>query len=330
MTAFRVGTRGSPLAMWQARSVAAALEAMGHRVEIRDITTTGDRLQHAPLNELGGKRLFVKEIEDALAAEHIDIAVHSAKDMSAVMPDGLEIAAVLPREDPRDAIVLPKNGHGRAVDLDAVLHALGGRPLIGTSSARRMAQIASWLRGARFEPIRGNVDTRLRKLDDGGYDCLVLAAAGLKRLGLESRISAGIPVTECVPAPGQGIIAIQIRSADNRTREAVTPLDDRAAAVSLVAERAVVSSLGGGCQLPLGAIAIHDDAPGETVAHFSGRTLTVHAVVTSPDGGRVIAQQLRGAPNEAARIGAQLAQRLTESGAGEILDDVRRSLGIQA
>ena len=176
------------------------------------IKTGGDRLQEAPLSEAGGKRLFVKEIEDALLAHDIDLAVHSAKDMSAVLPDGLTIAAVLPREDPRDALVLPRGT--AVVDFASALAHIGEMPAIGTSSVRRIAQLGAVLPQATFLGIRGNVDTRLRKLDNGDYEVLVLAAAGLRAAGLGARISAAIPVEVCVPAPGQGIVAIEIRVDD--------------------------------------------------------------------------------------------------------------------
>lgn len=313
MSALRLGTRGSQLALWQARTVAGLLEQGGYDVELVIMKTAGDRLQDAPLSETGGKRLFVKEIEDALLREEIDLAVHSAKDMSAVLPDGLDVAAVLAREDPRDALVLP---HGTAPPaFDDLLERLGGTPSIGTSSVRRAAQLAALLPGATFEPVRGNVDTRLRKLDDGQYSALVLAAAGMRRLGFGSRISAAIPIERCIPAPGQGIVAIEIRSSDARTRAAAAPVTDERAAVSLVAERTVVAVLGGGCQLPLGAIALHDDGGG----------LHMHAIVTSPDGRRVVKRQGHGSANEPERLGRRLADELAHGGAIEILDDARRA-----
>ena len=256
MKSLKIGTRGSALALWQAKTVAALIERAGRRVEIVIIRTGGDRLQERPLSEPGGKRLFVKEIEDALLGRDIDIAVHSAKDMSAILPEGLAIAAVLPREDPRDALVL---GDGTpAVDFTAALEHLGETPAIATSSVRRIAQLSAVLPQATFSPIRGNVDTRLRKLDSGDYEALVLAAAGLNRLGYGARISATIPIDVCIPAPGQGIVAIEIREDDARARDAVTSVNDPAAAVSLIAERSIVAALGGGCQLPLGAIALHE------------------------------------------------------------------------
>src|SRR4051812_41840750 len=187
----RLGTRGSQLALYQATTVARRLvEVGGPRCELVIIKTSGDRLQEAPLSEVGGKRLFVKEIEDALLAGDIDLAVHSAKDMSAELPEGLTIASVLPREDPRDALVLARGT--TAVDFTAALAHLGEMPSIATGSSRRIAQLIAVLPHARFTPIRGNVDTRLRKLDAGEYEALVLAAAGLRRLSLEERISAAI------------------------------------------------------------------------------------------------------------------------------------------
>ncbi len=313
MSGLRIGTRGSALALWQARTVAALIQASGPSVEIVVISTGGDRLQQAPLSEVGGKRLFVKEIEDALLAGEIDIAVHSAKDMSAVLPDGLEIGAVLPREDPRDAFVLPA-GRG-AADYSSILADLrAGQPVIGTGSVRRSAQLAPLLPRARFAGIRGNVDTRLRKLDNGEYHALVLAAAGLRRLGLEARISASMPIETCVPAPGQGIVAVEIRSGDAVARRALSYATHAPTAVSLAAERAVVTALGGGCQLPLGAIALHERS-----------ALRMHGVVTSPDGGRVVRCAVSGPDTDPAALGLRLAAELTAGGAMEILGALREA-----
>lgn len=312
MKAFRIGTRGSPLALWQARAVAGLLEAAGARAEIVVIRTEGDRLQEAPLTEAGGKRLFVKEIEDALLGEAVDIAVHSAKDMAALLPGGLEIGAVLPREDPRDAIVLPKLLP--VGTLDAALTRLGESPTIGTDSVRRIAQLTALLPKARFAPVRGNVETRLGKLDAGGFNALVLAAAGMRRLELTARISAEIPIEQCVPAPGQGIIAIEIRGSDEAVRRAVQPINDPAAAASLTAERAVVVALGGGCQLPLGAIA----------QHVNGE-IRMHGVVATPDGRRVVARRISGPARDPGAVGRQLAGELERGGAAGILDEARRS-----
>ena len=314
MMRLRIGTRGSALALWQARTVAALLEPAGVRVDIIIIKTEGDRLQEAPLTEAGGKQLFVKEIEDALLREEVDIAVHSAKDMSALLPEGLDVAAVLPREDPRDALVLPDRRQGE--DFADVLAHLGETPAIGTGSVRRIAQLAALLPHATFAPVRGNVETRVRKLDAGGFTALVLAAAGLRRLGLSARISAAIPLNLCVPAPGQGIVAIEIRTGDTPTRRAVGAINDVTAGASLTAERAVVVALGGGCQLPLGAVALHVNGD-----------IVMHGVVASPDGTRIVTRAARGPSRDAEAIGRRLAGELAQGGAMEILDEVRHSSG---
>jgi hydroxymethylbilane synthase len=307
----RIGTRGSRLALWQARAVASRLESAGVDTELVIIKTTGDRLQSAPISELGTKRLFVKEIEDALLEDAIDIAVHSAKDMPAVLPDGLMIAATLPREDPRDAFVLPVASQG---DVATALGALGRPANIGTSSVRRIAQLSSAFPGASFTPIRGNVDTRLRKLDAGEYDALVLAAAGLRRLGFGERITATIPARQCLPAPGQGIIAIEVRAEDDQCRRALQRVHDAAASAALDAERRVVSSLGGGCQLPLGALAT-----------ISATQLDLQAVVCSPDGGRVVRAPASGPVVDSLALGDRVAEQLSREGAVEILDEVRNT-----
>lgn len=306
MTALRLGTRGSALALWQARTVASLLEAGGAAVEIVVIRTGGDRLQQAPLSDVGGKRLFVKEIEDALLAGQIDVAVHSAKDMSVVLPDGLAIAAVLPREDPRDVLVLP--GAPRETPFDTAAARLPPTARIGTGSVRRTAQLAAALPRVRFEGIRGNVDTRLRKLDGGDFDALVLAAAGLRRLGFDDRISAAIPIDVCVPAPGQGIVAIEIRAEDEPAAGALAAVSHAETAVSLAAERAVVAALGGGCQLPLGAIALHDRDG-----------LHLHGIVASPDGRDVVRRHVSGPAADPAGLGARLAEALAAGGAVGIL-----------
>ncbi len=314
MTSLRVGTRGSQLALWQANTVKGLLEERGHQVEIVIIRTSGDRLQEASLSEVGGKRLFVKEIEDALLREDIDLAVHSAKDMPAELPERLGVAAVLPREDSRDALVLP--GGPAPMGLAAAVAKIGDSPTIGTSSVRRIAQLGILLPRARFTPIRGNVDTRLRKLDAGGFDALVLASAGMKRLGFGARISTPIPHEDCIPAPGQGIVAIEIRADDERTRAAVAPVNDSAAAVSLDAERTLVAALGGGCQLPLGAISVH-----------SGHDLDLRAIVSSVDGRRSIRRGARGAASRPVELARRLADDLAKAGATAILDEVRNAQG---
>jgi hydroxymethylbilane synthase len=317
----RLGTRGSQLALYQAHTVARSLtQAGGPHCEIVIIKTSGDRLQEAPLSEVGGKRLFVKEIEDALLKGDVDLAVHSSKDMPALLPDGLRIAGVLPREEPLDAVVLPQRAGAEiagCVDADQLVAALGQTPSIGTSSVRRVAQLTRLMPGAKFLPIRGNLDTRLRKLDAGDYDALVLAAAGLRRLGFASRISATLPVTACVPAPGQGIIAIEIRAGDAALQQALAAITDAAAAAELTAERAVVEALGGGCQTPIGALATATD---------TGSLELVGAVIAL-DGSRAVRATARGDRANAASLGQRVAERLIEQGAGEILEETRRAPG---
>jgi hydroxymethylbilane synthase len=312
----RLGTRGSQLALWQARAVATRIaQSGGPDCEIVLIKTSGERLQEAPLSEIGGKRLFVKEIEDALLRGDIDLAVHSSKDLPALLPDGLVIAGTLPREDPLDAVVLPQaspaHGSGpaaRVATLEDLLAALGQTPSIGTGSVRRIAQLKRLFPAARFTPIRGNLDTRLRKLDGGEHDALVLAAAGLRRLGFASRISFALSAAACVPAPGQGIVAIETRD-EPEIRRVVEAIDDSAARLALAAERAVVDALGGGCQMPLGALAtIEPDG-----------SLQLIATVITPDGSRALHTRAHGRPADAEALGQRAAADLIAQGAGEIL-----------
>jgi hydroxymethylbilane synthase len=303
----RIGTRGSPLALWQARTVASLLAARRIETEIVTFKTSGDRLQDAPLTEQGTKGLFVKELEDALLSGAVDLAVHSAKDMSVTLPDGLTVAAVLPREDPRDALVLP--GAPAAVDLAAATAALADAPSIGTSSVRRSAQLRALFPRARFGAVRGNVDTRLRKLDAGEFDAMVLAAAGLKRLGHADRITVALDVAQCIPAPCQGIVAIETRE---DVPAGLRDINDALALVSFRAERALIAALGGGCQLPLGAIAT-----------LHGPALEMEAVVVSPDGARRVRGTAAGDAGDPEELGRKLAEALARDGAIAILDEVR-------
>jgi hydroxymethylbilane synthase len=333
----RIGTRGSQLALWQANAVAARILASGGpSCRLVVIKTSGDRLQDAPLSEVGGKRLFVKEIEDALMRGEIDLAVHSSKDMPAVLPDGLVVAGVLPREDPRDAVVLPadvvsassglpRRSSGDATSsegatvttIEALVAALGQSPSIGTGSVRRIAQLTRLFPGARFTPIRGNLDTRLRKLDEGGHDALVLAAAGLRRLGFANRISFALPPAACVPAPGQGIVAVESRADDTRVREIAARIDDPAAGAALEGERALVEALGGGCQTPVGALVTPLDAD----------TIELVAAVIALDGSKAIRAQGTAPRREAAVLGRTVAGDLLAQGADEILASARKAQG---
>jgi len=348
----RLGTRGSQLALWQANTVAARIaESGGPPCRIVVIKTSGDRLQDAPLSEVGGKRLFVKEIEDALLRNDIDLAVHSSKDMPAVLPDSLAIAGVLPREDPLDAVVLPVRADGSglmaektisddhqpstipsaispqpsAMTIENLVARLGQSPSIGTGSVRRTAQLTRIFPGARFTPIRGNLDTRLRKLDgtargpadQPSVDALVLASAGLRRLGFASRISFALPVAVCVPAPGQGIVAIEIRDGDDEVRRAVRRITDAAAEDALEAERAVVAALGGGCQTPVGALA----------SIVEREVIDLTAVVIALDGSRAVRATARGPRSDARGIGARVGAQLLGDGADAILSEARHAQG---
>jgi hydroxymethylbilane synthase len=312
----RLGTRGSQLALWQARAVATRIaQSGGPDCEIVVIKTSGDRLQEAPLSEIGGKRLFVKEIEDALLRREIDLAVHSSKDLPALLPDGLVIAATLPREDPLDAVVLPKGASAQGPGLKAqagtieeLITTLGQKPSIGTGSVRRIAQLTRLFPGARFTAIRGNLDTRLRKLDAGEHDALVLAAAGLRRLGFAERISFTLSAAACVPAPGQGIVAIETRDEPD-VRRVAEAINDSGALHALVAERAVVDALGGGCQMPLGALATIE----------SDDSLHLIAAVIAPDGSRALHAQAHGRRTDADALGQRAAADLIAQGASEIL-----------
>jgi hydroxymethylbilane synthase len=314
MDRLRIGTRGSELALFQANAVAELLARLaGVTCDIVVIKTSGDRLAEASLAQIGGKRLFVKEIEDALAAGEVDLAVHSSKDMPAVLPGGLQIGAVLAREDPHDAVVLPSPA-GAPLSIHEVVSELGHAPRIGTSSVRRVAQLIRLFPGATFHPVRGNLGTRLRKLDAGEYDALVLAAAGLRRLGRADRITATIPTDACVPAPGQGIIAVEIRDTDERAGRLLAVIDDADAAAALRSERTVVTRLGGGCQMPIGAL-----------AEIGANGLSVRGVVISPDGRQIVHASASGSRDEAEAVGRDVADELLRGGAGDILADVQRA-----
>jgi hydroxymethylbilane synthase len=302
----RIGTRGSRLALWQAETVAARLTTIGVASELVIVKTTGDRSQEGPVPGDDTKRQFVKELEEALLADEVDLAVHSAKDLPVALPDTLVLSACLPREDPRDAFVLP--GHDGPSDFPSVMARLTHVERIGTGSVRRAAQLIPALPGVMFVPIRGNVDTRVRKLDAGEADALILACAGLRRLGMEHRISAAIPFDQCVPAPGQGIVATEIRADDESVRRVLERIHDDAAGWALTAERAVVTALGGGCQLPLGAVAVPVDG-----------SIELHAAVAAADGSRVLRQKMRGDMSAPGDLGRRVADALASAGALALL-----------
>ena len=313
MKALRIGTRGSPLALSQANAVAATVtNNNGPACELIVIKTTGDRLAHASLSDVGGKRLFVKEIEEALLTKTIDVAVHSAKDLPADLPPGLIIGAALPRADPHDALVLPDDHEAASLnDPESIMASLGSSPRLGTGSVRRVALLSARFPTARFEPIRGNIGTRLRKLDTGGYDLLVLAAAGLVRLNLARRISAVLPFDTCLPAPGQGIVAIESRASDKSTAAILATVTDSQTMTALEAERALLQTLGGGCQMPVGGLATPET-----------EGLRLCAVVAALDGSRVLRKTGHGVASAADALGRRVAHDLIAHGAGEILATV--------
>ena len=297
-TLLTIGSRGSALALWQARYVASRLSALGVETKIEIIKTTGDHLQTASLAQTGGKGLFTKEIEDALLAGHIDLAVHSLKDLPVDLPAGLALAAVPERDDPRDALV------GRT------LEELAQGALVGTSSGRRAAQLRLLRPDLLAQPIRGNVDTRLRKVREGAYAATLLAVAGLRRLGLEGEIAQIFSVDEMTPAPGQGALGIETRE-QGEAWEICRQLEHLATRRQVVCERAVLAELGGGCQLPLGALAEQE-----------GSVLHARAVIIAPQGGRFVRASHRGPVEDAERIGRELARTLLSAGGDAILEEV--------
>lgn len=299
----RLGTRGSALALWQANWTREALEdrVAGITVEIQKIRTTGDRVQDVPLAALGGKGLFTKELDEALLDHRIDLAVHSLKDLPFQLPGGIVLAAVGEREDARDALV---SDGPRLGELPA-----GAR--IGTSSLRRQAQL-----GARFPDLdlvmlRGNVDTRLRRLDDGDFDGILLAAAGLKRLGHAGRITEVLDPDVILPAIGQGALAFVCRSDDEVTRGKLGMLDDARTHTAVSAERALMASLEGSCQVPIAGHATVEDAE-----------LHLRGLIASLDGRRIVADELRGPLGDAEALGTRLGERLRDAGGDRILREI--------
>ena len=299
----RIGTRGSPLALAQAREVEARLRAahgqsagLGELAfDIRIIKTTGDRIQDRPLAEAGGKGLFTKEIEEALLAGEVDLAVHSMKDMPTLLPEGLTLAAFLPREDVRDALISPKA---------ASLADLPGGAVVATSSLRRQAQVRHLRPDLRVVPMRGNVETRLRKLADGVADATLLALAGLNRLGIADRAAAPVPVEAMLPAVAQGAIGVEIRADDERMAQLLAPLNHEPTALAVTAERVFLARLEGSCRTPIAALGELVDGPGGPRFAFQG-------MILSPDGRQCFKAQREGRPEE--------ALRLAEDAAAEIL-----------
>jgi len=294
-----IGTRGSKLALWQAGWVRDQLTARGHEVEIKVIKTTGDKLPNESLTQSGTKGLFIKEIEEALGAGAIDLAVHSLKDLPTEQPPGLRVAAVPSRADARDVLI---SSGARP------LAALPSGSRVGTGSLRRQSQLRALRGDLEAVPMRGNVDTRLKKLERGEYDALILAAAGLGRLGLSERVTQYFAIEEMCPAVGQGALAIETRAGDERIVEAVMPLDDPSSRQAVRAERAMLRCLGGGCQAPIAAYASSAD-----------EKLELLGVVAALDGSRIIRARWTAPADDSEGLGAMVAQELLKQGAGEIL-----------
>ena len=296
-----IASRESRLAMWQAQHVQARLAALypGTVVDILGMSTRGDRILDRPLAQIGGKGLFIKELETAMLEGRADLAVHSLKDVPMDMPPGFTLAAITARETPGDAFV-----SSRYASLDE----LPAGAVLGTSSLRRAALMRACYPQLRVEPLRGNLDTRLRKLDEGGYDAIILAAAGLIRLGLQTRIRAILPPEVSLPAPGQGALGIEIVAGRDALAQWLSPLNDAATARCVSAERAFSRALGGSCQVPLGAY-----------AQLEGGGLHLRGFLSTPDGTRMVRGETRGSLNEAEALGQSLALRLRAEGGEAIL-----------
>jgi hydroxymethylbilane synthase len=302
-----IGSRGSKLALWQSEWVRARLEELGASVRIEIFKTTGDVMRDVPLATIGGQGVFTKELEVALLDGRIDVAVHSLKDLPTVNPEGLSITATPEREDARDALVLRSDANADGASIES----LAAASVVGTSSLRRIAQLKYLRPDVRVKDLRGNVDTRLRKLDAGEYDAVILASAGLRRLGFSQRISAAIGADVMLPAVSQGSLGVQTRRDDSETNALVSRLDHPPTRAAVMAERALLRKLGGGCQVP---IAAH--------AFVSGLELRLDGLVASLDGSRVIRDTTLAASSEAERAGDVLAARLLERGAGELLSEM--------
>lgn len=306
MTSIRLGTRGSQLALWQANRVATLIKERYPEtaIELVKIKTTGDKILDSPLAKIGDKGLFVKEIETALLEGEIDIAVHSAKDMPTEIPAGLSLAAYLKRDDPSDALI---SAGGLGLD------GLGEGAVIGTSSLRRRAQLLAYRPDLKFVDLRGNVDTRLRKLHEENLDAILLSGAGLTRLGLGYKITERIPASIIVPAVGQGLIVIEAREEERKTLDFIAFMNDRDTAVCVIAERAFSLRIGGGCQVPMGALAV-----------LEGGKMRLKAVVASLDGDTLLRAEIDGPAEDGTELGRELAETMKGMGAADILDKIRR------
>jgi hydroxymethylbilane synthase len=315
MAILRIGSRGSQLALWQANYISERLRARGHEVEIEIIHTTGDKITDVPLAQVGtkgglGKGIFTKEIEEALAAGRVDLAVHSLKDLPTQLVAGFEIAAITEREDARDAF---------CSRLYSKIEDFPQRARVGTSSLRRQAQLKAIRPDLDIHPLRGNVDTRLRKLEQGEYDAIILAAAGLKRLGKTELMKQIIPAEIMCPAAGQGALGIEIREGDSATRQHLEFMNDPAARAATTCERALLNSLGGGCQVPIGAF-----------AEIRNGKLHLDAIVADPDGSKLLRESREGNLDDPEGLGSAVGETLLSRGGGKILEAVYgRGLAVQ-
>lgn len=300
----RLGTRRSKLALTQSNWVKAQIEEKCPHVEVElvKITTKGDKILDVPLSKVGGKGLFVKEIEEALLDGRIDFAVHSLKDVPTELPDGLEVSIFPEREDPRDALV-SRDGKG--------LMELAPGAAVGTSSLRRMAQLRAVRQDLKIEPLRGNLDTRLRKLDEGGFQAIILAVAGLSRMGLAARITEILPHNIMLPAIGQGALGLEFRSADSHTRDVLVRLHHEDTALMVRAERAFLARLEGGCQVPMGAHAV-----------LEGDEILLTGFVADEEGKRMIRMETKGPASDPEAIGDALGLEILHAGGKEILEEV--------
>lgn len=299
-----VGTRGSPLALWQAEWVQQKLREIAPQlsVELQRIKTSGDKILDVPLAKIGGKGLFVKEIEEALLRGEIDLAVHSMKDVPTALPDGLGILCIPPRENPQDVLV-SRQGQ--------TLEQLPTGARIGTSSLRRQAQLLRRRPDFHISMLRGNLDTRLRKVREGEFDAIVLAAAGLRRMGWVNQVTEYLAPEVSLPAIGQGALAIEGRTSDSFVRDLLQPLDDPPTRTAVTAERALLDRLEGGCQVPIGAHAT-----------ITGDRLALDALIASVDGRRVVRDRIEGPVSDARDLGLHLAERLLSQGGDEILKEI--------
>jgi hydroxymethylbilane synthase len=300
MARLRIGSRGSQLALWQANHISALLRERGHLVEIEIIKTTGDKITDVALAKVGTKGMFTKEIEEALADGRVDLAVHSLKDLPTELPPGFELVAVTTRVNPRDVFL--------SVRYDSV-KALPQAARVGTSSLRRQAQLKAVRPDLVIHPLRGNVDTRVRKLEGGEYDAIILAAAGLTRLGKTQWVKEVLSENFMCPAAGQGALGIEIRKGDGVMRDHLKFLDDPAARAATTCERALLNKLGGGCQVPIGAF-----------AEMSEGTLRLTAIVARPDGSEVLREQQSG--SDPVALGERVGDALLRQGATKILEQV--------